>query len=99
MKGALVTLLVVLSIPTFANGFYICSEPDTSFIIFRPEKPKLPYCVDEYSGTHTCQGWEIDMYSSNVRKYNKEVEQFIANLGNYVDEAIEYAQCLAKSLD
>ena len=99
MKITMVTLLAAFCTPTVANGFYFCFQLDTSFIMSKPDKPMLPYCVNEYSGTHTCQGWEIDMYNSDVERYNNEVEQFIADLNNYIDEAVEYAQCLAKSLD
>ena len=104
MKRA-IPLLLAVSSPAVANAF--CFEPTMNasppdFYFF--SKPSAPYCLSgyKYSGTHTCEDWEIDSYLS-------EVDQYLAELNSYVDEylkfaneaaakyeeAVEFAQCSA----
>ena len=74
-----------------------CMEPSAPN--FRPEKPLVPWCVNEYAGTHTCSEWEINDYYSSVSYYKSEVNNYIAQLNAYIDEAVEYAQCEVANLE
>ena len=59
----------------------------------------VPYCVNEYTHTHTCSDWEIDNYYSELESYNYDVQSYIQQLNEYIDEAVEYAQCEVNSLE
>lgn len=65
----------------------------------KPEKPLVPWCVNEYAGTHTCDEWEIDNYYDSINYYKSEVNNYIAQLNAYIDEAVEYAQCEVANLE
>ena len=43
------------------NLYAYCSEPSAPYS--KPSKPSVPYCVNEYSNTHTCDDWEIQSYN------------------------------------
>ena len=75
-----------------------CSEPSVSYL-YAPTKPSVPWCVNEWNNTHTCDEWEIDSYYSDIEAYNNDVEDFIYQLNNYVDEAVEYARCRMGELE
>ncbi len=75
-----------------------CSEPSLSYL-YTPTKPSVPWCVNEWNNTHTCDEWEIDSYYSDIEAYNNDVEDFIYQLNNYVDEAVEYARCRMGELE
>lgn len=74
-----------------------CIEP--SFWMSTPVPPSVPYCVDTWSRTHTCDDWVIDDYNRAIQYYNDEVERFVRELNNYVDDAFEYAQCRMNELE
>lgn len=92
---AAVSLLLFLS-PTVALAW--CSDPSGS-LIMTPSKSTVPWCVNEWNGTHTCSDWEIQSYYSDLEEYRSDVDRFIKQLNDYVDDAIEYAQCRAKEVD
>ena len=75
-----------------------CSEPSVSYL-YTPTKPSVPWCVNEWNNTHTCDEWEIDSYYSDIEAYNNDVEGFIYQLNNYVDEAVKYARCRMGELE
>ena len=75
-----------------------CSEPSVSYL-YTPTKPSVPWCVNEWNNTHTCDEWEIDSYYSDIEAYNNDVEGFIYQLNNYVDEAVEYARSRMEELE
>lgn len=75
-----------------------CSEPSVSYL-YTPTKPSIPWCVNEFTNTHTCSEWEIDGYYDDIETYNNDVEEFIRQLNNYVDEATEYACCRVRELE
>jgi len=79
------------------DAFAFCSEPTKPWS--KPTKPRVPYCVNEWSRTHTCADWEIDQYNRQVRRYNDEVEMYLQALQRYVNQAIAFAKCEAASLD
>ena len=85
-----------------------CSEPtapDPPASYSKPTKPTVPYCVNEYDRTHTCDDWEISSYNSDLDQYNSDVDDYIRKLkyylsevDSYSNEAVSYAKCEANSL-
>tara|TARA_B100001027_G_scaffold192960_1_gene148019 strand:+ start:168 stop:416 length:249 start_codon:yes stop_codon:yes gene_type:complete len=72
----------------------------------KPTKPSVPYCVNEWSNTHTCDDWTINSYNRDVENYRYEVESYQRELQYYVDEAqrflndaYDYANCEIRNLD
>lgn len=111
MTGMIIRILCLAAIVLFsstASAFY-CSEPSPPGRYSKPTKPSpptVPYCVNEYTNTHTCEDWQINSYNREIesynwqlRMYNSEVEDYIRKLESYVDDAIAYANCEIKSLD
>jgi hypothetical protein len=95
------TLIPILAF-AIASGYSnvataFCMEPSAPG--FRPEKPSVPWCVDEYAGTHTCDEWEIDSYYAEISSYNSEVSDYVSQLNAYIDEAVAYAQCEVANLE
>ena len=81
------------------NAHSYCFEPSAPSSFSKPTKPSAPYCVNEYSRTHTCDDWEINSYNNDIEQYNYDVENYISKLNNYVQDAQEYARCEARSLN
>ena len=86
-----------------------CSEP--SFYKSAPDapgsysKPNVPYCLStySYSGTHTCDDWEINSYLDEVRDYVGKLRDYADEANNFANtairfanEAVDYANCEAK---
>ena len=95
----MIKIFVVASflILTSQNAMAFCSEPSAPW--GKPVKPSVPYCVNEWARTHTCDVWEIDNYNAELESYNYEVQLYIRQLNNYIDEAVEYAQCEVNNLE
>ena len=97
--------LVVISNSYSFSGIY-CSEPSApSFYDRKPTKPSVPFCVNEFMKTHTCDDFtisqynsEVETYNSRLRSYNSSVEIYIAELNRYVQKARDYAQCEVDNL-
>lgn len=85
--------LAVSSLPAFAY----CSEPSAPY--GKPTRPDTPYCVNTFTNTHTCDDWEIDRYNSEIRSFKSDYETYVRRLRDYVDEAVEYAECQVRSLN
>ncbi|MFC4215542.1 hypothetical protein ACFP4H_02130 [Pseudophaeobacter arcticus] len=96
LKGG-VSLLVALTVSPQSALAY-CSEP--SFYSSEPEfsgsepsappsyqKPDVPYCLSSYSysGTHTCEEYELDAYFD-------EINEYIDDLNDYYKEALEFSE-------
>ena len=92
LKIAIITFFIANP----AWGYY-CSEPDPP--IYTPQKPNVPFCVNEFTNTHTCDEWEINMYYQSLQSYNHEVDSFVQILNEYVDDAAAYAECRIRQLD
>ena len=100
-------LIVVCLFPGVGAAF--CSSPyppDPPSTFNRPNPPNRPYCLDAFSGTHTCDYWEIDSYNAAVQQYNYELEDYLRKLKQYVadaamfaDDALEYAKCEIRDLE
>lgn len=97
----LLALMIVVAFPM--NAFAFCSAPtapDAPSLYGRPTKPQVPYCVDVYSRTHTCDDWQIDSYNAELANYQSELDLYFRRLKSYVSEAdsfaadaLAYAQC------
>lgn len=74
-----------------------CSEP--SVYMSAPSKPSVPFCVNEWNNTHTCDEWEIQGYYDDLEFYQYQAQEFINALNIYVSEASEYARCRARELE
>ena len=74
-----------------------CSAPSPP--TYKPFKPSVPWCVNEWNNTHTCDDWEIELYNDSINTYNYEVQSFIMELQNYLDAARNYANCEIDSLN
>ena len=91
---------------TYAYSF--CSEPSAPSTWSKPTKPmkpSVPFCVNEYSNTHTCDEWTINSYNSDVsfynsqlQSYNYDIDDYVRKLQNYVNDAQDYANCEIRSL-
>lgn len=103
-------LILILTILLFSNSaFAFCMEPlapDPPNTFNKPEKPFAPYCVNEFTKTHTCNDWEISSYNSELEEYQDDVNYYIQDLKNYIKEAelyyedvVSYAKCEVRNLD
>ena len=63
--------LFLLLIPNLVMPF--CSAPSAPFG-GAPSKPSKPYCINEFSNTHTCSDYEIDSYNNSLRNYKNDIE-------------------------
>ena len=87
--------ILFLFVPQILLSF--CYEPSSPWS--KPSKPMVPWCVDEWTNTHTCSDWEIDNYNYEVQNYNYEVQNYIYELQNYLYEAEDYVNCEINSLN
>ena len=87
--------ILFLFVPQILLSF--CYEPSPPWS--KPSKPMVPWCVDEWTNTHTCNDWEIDNYNYEVQNYNYDVQNYIYELQNYLYEAEDYVNCEINSLN
>ena len=107
LKNFLMILVLFFTVTTNANSF--CYEPSALSTWSKPTKPVkpfVPFCINEFSNTHTCDEWTINSYNSDVsyynsqlQSYNYELEDYVRKLQNYVNDAQEYANCEIRNLD
>ena len=104
-------LIIIIFVSFFltSKAFSWCSEPMAPSVPSswsKPTKPSVPYCVNEWSNTHTCDDWTINSYNRDVENYRYEAESYQRELQYYVDEAqrflndaYDYANCEIRNLD
>ena len=81
----------------FTTDLYaFCTAPSPPY--FKPVKPSIPFCVNQFTKTHNCDSWTINSYNSAIRNYNYEVDNYIEELNRYVRAASDYAKCEASNL-
>ena len=90
-------MVLALSMMVGSHARAYCSEP--SFYMSTPDKPSVPYCVNEWNNTHTCDEWELQNYYDDMERYSSDVQEFIDALNYYVSEASNFAQCMASQLE
>jgi hypothetical protein len=103
-RTAIFAILCAMS--TSSWGY--CSEPtppDAPGSYDRPTKPTVPYCVNTYNNTHTCEDWEIENYQNQLRHYQSEIDDYVRKLEDYTSEAetyykevVSYARCEVRDL-
>ena len=100
MNKLLAILIISLTLSLIAADkiMAFCIEPSVSFLD-TPIKPSVPYCVNEWNNTHTCDEWELSNYYGDIESYNNEVENFINELNDYIDESVDYAKCRMAELE
>lgn len=88
----------------FPLSSFACFEPTKpSFYGTKPIEPTVPYCVNQYAKTHTCDDFTIDSYNnalrdyrSAVQRYNLDLDAYVSKWKQYVDEAVDFAKCEIK---
>lgn len=108
--GALAVFAAIIG-PVEQSHAY-CSEP--SFYQTGPvapgsySKPDVPFCLStySYSGTHTCNDWEIDSYRDEVKDYVRKLQDYADEANDFANaailfanEAVDYAKCEAKEVN
>ena len=88
-------LTIFLILPHITFGF--CYEPSPPWS--KPSKPIVPWCVNEWTNTHTCSEWEINSYNNEIQNYNYDVQNYVYDLQNYLYEAEDYVNCEINSLN
>ena len=107
MKNFLVVLIIFLIIPVKVFAWcYELMTPSAPSSWSKPSKPSVPFCVNEWNNTHTCDDWTITSYNNDLQNYRYDVENYQRELQYYVDEAqrfvndaYEYANCEIRNLD
>ena len=75
-----IILILTLLTPNYVLAW--CSEPmaptapSTWNKPTKPTKPMVPFCVNEYSNTHTCDDWTINSYNSDVSSFNSQLQSY-----------------------
>ena len=100
-------LTLCMFVPTHVYAW--CSEPmapSAPSSWSKPSKPSVPYCVNEWNNTHTCDDWTINSYNSDLDNYRYDVERYQRELQSYVNdaqyfanEALDYANCEIRNLN
>ena len=96
MKKFLTIIFLCMAAPKFVYAF--CIEPSISSWN-KPSKPSVPYCINEYNNTHTCDDYTISSYNNDISSYNNDVESYVRELNDYVREAQNYANCEIRNLN
>lgn len=77
-------------------------DPPSTF-----EEPNAPYCLGDYkyTGTHSCQNWEIDAYISEVNAYIERLQSYVDEANSFASDAqrfssdaLTYAKCKANEV-
>ena len=102
-------IIIFVSFFLTSKAFSWCSEPMAPSVPSswsKPTKPSVPYCVNEWSNTHTCDDWTINSYNSDVDYYNSQlqsyrydVDNYVRELQNFANEAAAYANCEIRNLN
>ena len=88
----LMTLLIVCLFPGVGGAFCLAPNPPPSPpTLYRPQPPIPPYCLNEFTGTHTCQDWEIANYNNAIQQYKIELQDYLLQLQQYVSNAEQFA--------
>ena len=107
MKKIIIFLVTSFFWGNYVYGFcYAPTAPSNWDRPTKPTKPMVPFCVNEWNNTHTCDDWTINSYNNDVEYYNSQlqsysydVDDYIRKLQYYVDEARDYANCEIRNLN
>lgn len=106
MLRVLTVATVIVFKTSTALAAMFCTAPNApSFNDTKPRKPSVPYCINEYSHTSTCDEYttsifnsEVDQYNSNIQRYRSDADSYISELNSYLKKAKSYADCEADNL-
>lgn len=99
MKRFASIALILLMIGWSSSAYAICFEPTPPSRYSKPTPPTVPFCVNEFARTHTCEAWVINRYNDDVERYYDQVDDYVRDLRQYVDDAVAYANCEIRSLE
>ena len=107
MKKLLVIVVFAMLYTDLALSFcYAPTAPSSWNRPTKPIKPSVPFCVNTWDNSHTCDDWTISNYNNDVQSYNSalrsysyDVDDYIRKLQSYVNDAQEYANCEVRNLD
>ena len=85
------TFVIAVITTVSTQAFSFCMEPSAPY--YEPQKPSVPWCVNEWENTHTCEQWEIDSYNLEIENFNQEFDDYISELEDYVQDAVAFAKC------
>ena len=80
VKKTFAIWILILLMPTYAYAW--CSSPMAPSVPSnwnkptRPMKPSVPFCVNEWNNTHTCDEWTISSYNNDVSFYNTQLQRY-----------------------
>ena len=85
---------------TLSSRVCVAPMPPASIRPTLSPVPKLPACVNEAKGTHTCRKGEIERYNAAMKARNQAMDAFIGETNGYVAllnqytlAANEYVRC------
>ena len=85
------SFLAVLIAAINGQAYGFCIEPSAPY--YEPQKPSVPWCVNEWDNTHTCEQWEIDSYNLEIENFNREFDDYVSELEDYIQDAVAFAKC------
>ena len=65
----------------------------------KPIKPKIPNCINQSLGTHSCGEKEIQNYYDTIDDFNLSIENYANKLETYLEKANKYVNCEIKKLN
>ena len=65
----------------------------------KPIKPKIPNCINQSLGTHSCGEKEIQNYYDTIDSFNLSIENYANKLETYLEKANKYVNCEIKKLN
>lgn len=99
MTASNLRVLLATTLISLAPGklFAFCSEPsfwgDAPSLSWSTSRPTVPFCLQEYaySGSHSCDSWEVDAYINDVNNYIRELNDYVSEARNFANDAIDFA--------
>jgi hypothetical protein len=65
----------------------------------KPIRPKIPNCVNQSLGTHSCGENEIQNYYNKIDSFNLDIENYANKLKTYLENTNNYVNCEIKRLN
>jgi hypothetical protein len=110
MRYAIRAFSLVVSVLAITPAWAFCYEPsyyESTPSSFYKTKPRVPYCLSQYSYSqeHTCERYELDSYFDEVDDYVKALTEHHSKLVDYANataghanDFLKYAECEAKEV-
>ena len=90
IKLALIVGLVSMS----GEAFAFCrapSPPSAPSGYSKPNKPRVPSCINERANTNTCSDSQFRSYNRNLEQHHRQVQKYVRELKVYADKATSFA--------